>query len=131
MPANKFVLTGHNIEVDYTIGITPGLPALIYKNGPDVKTFQTSEITTNETALGSIVSVSLVRTVDTGGEVFGFFLPQLTVPAGQTENFTTAGVYERFSGPDSIPARPPLWVAIELRGSAQTVVVPLVQSATS
>jgi len=131
MSANKFVLTGHNLEVDYTIGITPGLPALIYKNGPDVKTFQTSEITTNETALGSIVSVPLVKTVDTGGEVFGFFLPQLTVPAGQTEKFTTAGVYERFSGPNSIPVRPPLWIAIELQGSAQTVVVPLVQSATT
>ncbi len=130
MAANKFVLTGHNIEVDYTIGITPGLPALIYKNGPDVKTFPTSEITTNETALGSIVSVPLVKTVDTGGEVFGFFLPQLTVPAGQTEEFMTAGVYEKFSGPDSNPARPPEWIAIELHGSAQTVMVPLVQSAT-
>ena len=131
MPANKFVLKGHNIEVDYTIGITPGLTGLTYKNGPDVKTFQASEITTNETALGSIVSVSLVRTVDTGGEEFGFFLPQLTVPAGQTENFTTAGVYERFSGPNSVPSRPPSWTAIELHGSAQTVMVPLVQSATT
>jgi hypothetical protein len=131
MPANRFVLKGHNIEVDYTIGITPGLPALTYKNGPDVRTFHTGEITTNATALGSIVSVSLVRTVDTGGEVFGFFLPQLTVPAGQTENFMTAGVFERFSGPDSIPARPPSWISIELRGSAQTVMVPLVQSATT
>jgi hypothetical protein len=130
MSANKFVLKHHQIEVDYTIGITPGLPALIYKDGPDVKTFQTGEITTSETALGSFVSVPLVKTIDTGGESFGFFLPQLTVPSGQTEDFSTAGIFEKFSGPDSIPPRPPSWSCIELHGTAQTVMVPLVQAAT-
>ena len=48
MSANKFVLKHHHIEVDYTIGITPGLPALIYKDGPNVKNFQTNEITTTD-----------------------------------------------------------------------------------
>jgi hypothetical protein len=130
MSANRFVLKHHHIEVDYTIGITPGLPALIYKDGPNVKNFQANEITTDETGLGSLVSVSLVKSIDAGGERFGFFLPQLDVPSGQTEKFTTAGVYEEFSGPDSIPRRPPSWSCIELHGTAQTVIVPLVQSAT-
>ena len=31
MPANKFVLKHHQIEVEYTIGLTPGVPALIYE----------------------------------------------------------------------------------------------------
>ena len=31
MAANKFVLKGSGIEVDYAIGITPGIPALIFK----------------------------------------------------------------------------------------------------
>jgi len=70
MSANKFVLKHHHIEVDYTIGITPDLPALIYKDGPNVKTFPANEITTDETGLGSLVSVSLVRSIDTGGERF-------------------------------------------------------------
>jgi hypothetical protein len=130
MSANKFVLKHHHIEVDYTIGITPGLPALIYRDGPNVKNFQANEITRNETGLGSLVSVSLVKSIDAGGEQFGFFLPQLDVPSGQTEKFNTAGVYEEFSGPDSIPLRPPSWSCIEFHGTAQTVIVPLVQSAT-
>ena len=128
MSANKFVLKHHHIEVDYTIGITPGLPALIYKDGLNVKNFQANEITTDETGLGSLVSVSLVKSIDAGGEQFGFFLPQLDVPSGQTEKFNTAGVYEQFGGPDSIPRRPPSWSCIELHGTAQTVVVPLVQA---
>src|SRR6266403_5761367 len=112
MSANKFVLKHHNIEVDYTIGITPGLTALEYKDPPNVKTFNTNEITTDHTAAGSFVSVLLVRTIDTGGERFGFFLPQLDVPMGQTQEFRTVGVYETFSGPDSIPHRDPSWRCI-------------------
>jgi hypothetical protein len=125
MSANKFVLKHHQIEIDYTIGITPGLPALVYKDGSEVKTFKTNEIITDQTALGSLVSVLLVRTIDTGGERFGFFLPQLDVPSGQTEKFATAGVYEKFDGPNSRPHRPPSWRCIELDGTAQTVIVPL------
>ena len=124
MPANKFLLKHHQIEVEYTIGLTPGVPSLIYNDGPAVK-FTAAEITTDATALGSLVSVPLVRTIDTGGERFGFFLPQLDVPAGESEEFTTVGVYERFSGPDSVPQRPSSWRCIELHGTAQTVIVEL------
>ena len=125
MSANKFVLKHHKIEIQYTIGITPGLLALIYKDGPEEKTFKSSEITTSDTALGSLVSVPLLRTIDTGGELFGFFLPVLEVPSGQAEKFSTVGVYEKFSGPNSIPRVPPSWNCIELHGAAQTVIVPL------
>jgi len=121
MSANKFILKHHQIEVDYTIGVTPGLTALTYKDGPNVKTFKTNEITTDQTALGSLVSVLLVRTIDTGGERFGFFLPQLDVPSGQTENFATAGVYEKFSGPNSIPHRPPSWRCIDIEQDASAL----------
>jgi hypothetical protein len=125
MSANKFVLRHRHIEIDYTIGITPGLPALVYKDGAEVKTFKTNKITTNQTAVGSLVSIPLVQTIDVGGERFGFFLPQLDVPSGHTESFTTAGVYDKFSGPDSFPHLPPSWRCIDLHGTAQTVIVPL------
>jgi len=125
MPANKFVLKHRQIEVDYTLGITPGLVALTYKDGPEVKTFKTTEVTTNQTALGTLVSVPLLKTIDTGGQMFGFFLPQIEVPSGQTATFFTVGVYEKFSGPDSVPQVPPSWTCIELEGTAQTVPVPL------
>jgi hypothetical protein len=124
MPANKFVLKHQQVEVEYTIGLTPGVPALIYNDGPPVN-FTSAEITTDETGLGSLVSVSLRRTVDTGGERFGFFLPDINVSSGESVEFTTAGVYERVSGPDSVPQRPPSWRSIELHGTAQTVIVEL------
>jgi hypothetical protein len=126
MSANHFVLRHHHIEVEYTVGITPGLPALTYHDGnSSAMSFTDAEITTDETGLGTLVSVSLLKTVDTGGERFGFVLPELDVPQGQSAHFETVGVYERFSGPDSVPQLPPSWRGIELHGTAQTVIVPL------
>ena len=126
MTANKFVLKHHQVEVDYTLGATPGLPALVYRDGNAAsQSFTTEQITTGQTGLGVLVSVALAPTVDTNGERFGFFLPQLDVPRGQSEEFRTAGVYYRFSGPDSIPHRDPSWRCIELSGTAQTAIVQL------
>ena len=116
--ANKFVLKHDQVEVDYTLGATP---VLVYRDGSSTKSFTAPEITTEQTGLGTLVSVALVLTIDTGGERFGFFLPQLDVPSGQSAEFRTAGVYERFSGPDSLPHREPSWRCIELHGTAQTV----------
>jgi hypothetical protein len=127
MSANRFVLKHKAIEVDYTIGITLGIPALVYKDGTDVKRFTAIQITTTQTPLGALVSVPLVRKVDTGGENFGFFLPQLSVPRETTEEFATVGIYETFSGPDSVPHRPDSWTSAEFRGTAETVIVPLAQ----
>jgi|SRR5580704_35498 hypothetical protein len=124
MAANKLVLKHHQIEVDYTLGATPGIPALVYRDGSSApKSFTTAQITTDQTGLGTLVSVALVTSVDAGSERFGFFLPQLDVPRGQSEEFRTVGVYDTFSGPDSIPHRDPSWRCIELHGTAQTVIV--------
>jgi hypothetical protein len=132
MAANKFVLKHHQVEVDYTpvdpvLGTTStsGLTVLVYRDGSSAtKSFSAAEITTDQTGLGTLVSVTLATSIDTGGERFGFFLPQLDVPTGESEEFRTVGVYERHSGPDSIlpdsVPRQPSWRCIELHGTAQT-----------
>jgi hypothetical protein len=125
MAANKFVLKGSGVEVDYTIGATPSLPALVYKAGAFHKSFKPAEILSEDTGLGRMVSVSLIRSIDTGGERFGFFLPFINVDRGQTAHFHTVGVYETYSGPDSVPHRPSTWRCIEMSGTAESVIVPL------
>jgi hypothetical protein len=127
MAANKFVLKGSGVEVDYTIGITPGLPALIYTDGAFQKSFTSlsGQIVSNDTGLGELVSVPLILTIDTGGERFGFFLPFIDVARGQKAHFHTVGIYETFGGPDSIPHRPSTWRCIEMAGTAESVIVPL------
>jgi hypothetical protein len=53
----------------------------------------------------------------------------IEVPQDQTVDFRTVGVYETFSGPDSIPHRPTAWRCIEMQGTAQSIIVPLVEAA--
>ena len=125
MAANKYVLKGSGVEVDYTIGATPSLPALSYKNGAFKKDFTASQILSENTGLGLLVSVALISSIDTGGKRFGFFLPFIDVAAGQTAQFHTVGIYETFTGPGSIPHRPSTWRCIEMGGTAETVIVPL------
>ena len=125
MAANKFVLKAHGIEVDYTIGSTPGLTALTYRAGAFHRSFTQAQIQTQDTGLGRMVSVPLIMSIDVGGERFGFFLPLIDVPSGQTASFAAVGIYETFSGPDSIPHRPSTWRAIDMTGTAQSVIVPL------
>lgn len=129
MAANKFVLQGAGVEVHYTIGANPAFPALVYKDGAFQKSFKPNEILSDNTGLGQMVSVALILSIDTGGERFGFFLPLINVAQGQTAHFHTVGVYETFSGPNSIPHRPSTWRCIEMTGTAQSVIVPLEEPA--
>jgi hypothetical protein len=129
MAANKFVLKHDQVEVDYTpvdpvLGATPGLPVLIYRDGDSTpRSFTDAEIATNQTGLGTLISVALATFAGTGGERFGFFLPQPDVTVGQSGEFRTVGVYEQFRGPDSDPQGDPAWRCIELQGTAQTVIM--------
>ena len=125
--ANKYLLSGNGIQIDYTIGGNPSFTALSFTENGTTKTFKPAEITTDHTGLGTLVSVSLVRTIDTGGTRFGFFLPEVQLTLGQKASVTTIGAFEMFSGPDSFPHRPTTWQCVHLHGVAEEVIVPLVE----
>ncbi len=127
--ANRYVLHGNGIEVEYTIGANPAFPALIFTEGAIHKNFTPAQVTTDQTGLGRMVSVALVLTTDTGGRRFGVFLPEVQVALGQSVPISTIGVFETFSGPDSIPHRPTTWQCVHLQGIAEEVIVPLVEKA--
>lgn len=128
MSANKFVLKHKHIEVEYTVGITPGLTALSYHDGSTAKKFTSNEVTVEKTGVGQLISVVLIHSIDAGGERFGFLLPEkLDVPREETKTFHTVGVYWTFGGRDSVNVMPS-WRCVELQGTAQSVIVPLVEA---
>jgi len=122
MPANKFVLKGAGVEVEYANDLIPGLAVLVYKQGAFQKTFTTNHILTDSSGLGELVSVALVLSADTGGERFGFFLPSIEAPKDQSVAFRTIGVYETFGGHDSVARRLSTWRCIEMAGTAYRVI---------
>jgi hypothetical protein len=119
--ANKYTLKHHNVEVEYDVDITPGIPALTYTDSSGQRSFRDGQITTDVSALGSLVSVALRESIDTGRERFGFYLRDVDVTNGAAE-FHTIGVYETFGGPDSVPRRPASYRCIEMYGTAQNVI---------
>ena len=123
--ANKFTLKGHGVEVEYTIGITPGIPAFIYKDETISKDFPSTAIQTDQTDLGNLVTVPLEVTVDAGGITFSVFLPTFDVPKGKVVEFKTIGIYREVRGPVILPAQQPVtWRTIQMHGTAETVIVP-------
>ena len=123
--ANQFTLKGHHIEVEYTIGATPGIPVLHYKDASVSLNFTQADIRTDQTALGSLVSIRLKSFIDTGGTIFAFFPPNIDVPNGQTADFTTVAIREEFSGPNSVPHRLTTWQSFVTHGTAKSGIIPL------
>jgi hypothetical protein len=123
--ANQFALKHREVEIEYNIGVTPGLPVLSYRDASGQRSYTAAEVQVEQTALGSLVSVPL-RDGGIGlpGERFGFYLPQITIDRGQTAEFRTTGVYEDFSGVGTVPPQPASWHSIELRGTAHDVLQP-------
>jgi hypothetical protein len=127
--ANKFMLKGHDVEVEYTIGITPGIPAFIYKDETISKDFPSSAVHTDQTDLGNLVTVPLEVTVDEGGTTFSVFLPTFDVPKDKAVEFKTIGIYREVRGPIIMPAKQMVtWRTIYMHGTAETVIVPTAQA---
>ncbi len=119
----QFILKGHHIEVKYTIGITPGLTALTYKDGSISHDFKTDEITTEKTRLGSLVSIALREVSRYRRSNFGFFLPD--VPADQAFDFTTTAIREEFTVLHSFPIAQPSGIVLPMHGTVKGVIGPL------
>jgi hypothetical protein len=111
------------VHVEYTEG-----GSFVFKEGTLTKTFTAAEVTTDSSGLGTLVSVPLMVTIDTGGSRFGVFLPAAGLSPGQSASVTTVGVTESFSGPDSFPRHLTTWTCVRLQGTVtdtQPHIVPL------
>jgi hypothetical protein len=124
--ANYFVLSGSWVKVIYNSTVQPpDWPNLQYRDGAFSVNFGPTQIQSNDTGLGELVSVSLILSVDAGGQRFDFFLPLVDITGERPVDFLTVGIYETFSGPFSGPPRPSTWRCIEMTGTAQLVAVPI------
>ena len=123
--ANQFTLRGHHIEVHYTIGGNPGFTALTYKNETISRDFKPGDIHTDQTALGSLVSVRLAERSTDNYTIFAFFLPDIEVPRDETVDFTTAGIHQEYIKHGTVPLQASTWHPIVMHGIAKSVIVPL------
>jgi hypothetical protein len=92
-PANLFQLQGRGIHVTYSATSFSGQPLFQYQDEHGTQNFHGDQINIVSTPIGSLVSVTIRRTVDSGSTSFSVVIPTVNVlGAGQASPVHTDGV---------------------------------------
>ena len=121
---NLFELHGHEAHITYSTTSIGGKPQFVYRDKEQSYSFSGDEIRTQDSELGTLVSVSLVRTVDQGSTSLTLVLPSVNLAGETQQHFKTfAVVTKHLVGiqPGQKGARE-LYHEFSLEGKAQFVV---------
>lgn len=82
---NLFQLSAHHLHVSYALSGIGGKPTFNYQDATQSLSFLGSEqIAVTKSELGTLVTVYLRRTVDTGNTTFTLLVPTVSLPPGIT-----------------------------------------------
>jgi hypothetical protein len=100
---NTFTFTADNVLITYQSSHfidRPDLPSLTYQNKvtDTTLTFHQDEIRTQQSELGTLVSVSLNKSVDAGATVLTVLLPDIRLAGATEQSFQTLGIVTRSFG---------------------------------
>lgn len=89
---NQFQLSGHGLSIEYSTTGIDGQPHLSYHDHALNKSFSGSEIRSDELALGTVVSVTLMLTIDAGSTTFSLLIPRINVNPNESVHVHTEGI---------------------------------------
>jgi hypothetical protein len=128
---NHYQLSGGGISVTYLPTGAGGVAHLQYQDSQRTLTFSGDQIRVVEVPdIGSIVSVTLTITVDTGSTTFSVLIPKVTLPTmiGSSVHICTQAIttVHRFSlVPLFNAGQDEIYTITELRGTESTLTIPL------
>ncbi|HEX8096112.1 hypothetical protein [Jatrophihabitans sp.] len=80
---NMFQLSGRGVSVSLALTGLTGQPTLTYQDSHHALSFSgDQDITVEDSALGQLVSVTLVKSIDAGHTSFSVLIPRLNILAG-------------------------------------------------
>ncbi len=125
--ANTYDLQGRSgLQVTYSSTSFTGDPRFRYADGVTDRSFRGDEIRTEDTSLGTLVTVRLNDVPDLEGTDFTLVVPRVNVEEATTESVRTFGFWtlQRTSigGPDLVKGQVQSYRAVGLRGTAQALV---------
>ena len=122
---NLYVLSGGGIHVTYSTTGFNGQPHLTYSSAFVSRTFTGAEITTTASPIGTLVTVTIMLTVDAGSTTFTLVVPVVNlnnntdIVAITTEGITT---HHRFSiFPPALHGQIETYAVTQLTGNAEHV----------
>jgi len=89
---NQYDLSGKHLHVTYSTSGIDGKPHFSYQDLQQTLSFSGDEIRSIETEIGTLVSVTIRMTVDTGGTTFIVLLPHVNIPGEQSVPIQTFGI---------------------------------------
>ncbi len=121
---NFYQLHGHHLNVTYSTSGLGGKPSFEYQDAQQTLSFQGDAIHTVEAEMGTLVSVTIHKTIDTGSTSFTLLVPRVNLTGpNQQVHITTEGIttIHRFSVLQ-VRGQTQLYRATQLTGIAETVV---------
>ena len=121
---NHFVLAGGGIHVTYNTSSFTGQPQFTYTSFLGTKTFSGNQTKTEQTVLGTLVSVTITMTPDSGSTTFTLLIPRVNLNVGETIAITTSGItaHHRFAiFPGAMHGQLDTYGVVTLSGTAQFV----------
>ena len=122
---NLYVLSGGGIHVTYSTDGINGQPHLTYSSFFVSHTFTGNQIQTTQSPLGTLVTVTIQMTVDSGSTTFTLLVPRVNLNApNESVQITTEGIttHHRFSViPAALHGQLDTYSVQQLSGSASHV----------
>lgn len=121
---NFYQLQNQYIKVTYSTSSFSGKPLLEYKDKQKKLSFSGDEIKTTETEIGTLVTVTIHKTLDTGSITFSVLIPDVNLGNNKEAKITTQGIttVKRFSTiPTLNQGQRQTYTVTPLFGTAQAV----------
>ncbi len=121
---NLFNLSGRHVHVTYSTSGIDGQPHFSYHDATRSLQFSGTQIESVETAVGMVVSVRIMTTVDFGSTTFSVVIPAMNVTPGATAAVHTTGI-TAIHRSSLVPAfdkgQLDLYTVVALNGTAEIV----------
>ena len=125
--ANRFVLKGEGLEITYDETTITGQPQLTYQvlQGVASRTFTGNELSSKESDIGTLVTVTLEVIPDDKRTLFTLLIPAINLTGTNEVTFETLAIYttvrDSIIGPNGVSGAVESYECIQLEGSAQFV----------
>ena len=120
----SYTLQGLGVHVSYSTTSFKGEPHFDYHDTHITQSFVGDEIRTEQTEIGTLVTVTLMLTVDRGSTTFSLLLPTVNVGPSKSAPITTIGITtrHRFAIPASLNlGQTELYTVTQLMGTAEDI----------
>ncbi len=121
-------LHGHELHVVYMPVGAGGLTHFSYQDAVQTLNFTGDQVRTLDTEIGTLVSVTIRMTVDTGSTEFSVLIPTVNLGPTKTAHIETEGIttIHRFSLiPSLMQGQTELYSCKHLTGTADSEIIPL------